>query len=266
MNYLNDLALLKEAALKVAPLIMNYFGKELNVEIKDHAGFSPVTIADKEADIFLHDFLLKARPTYGWLSEEIEDDKSRLDKKCVFIVDPIDGTKQFIKGEPMFTISIAIVQNGVPVVGVVYNPAKGDMYAGAKGEGVTFNGKKVACETSDKPLEKQECLVSFSEKNKGLWVAYEDDFLMKPIGSIAYKLAIVAAGQSDFMVTLRPKSEWDCAAGHVLCVESGLKVTNILGEGLLYNNENPDGTVDRMIVAKPLVHSKVKALIDKNML
>ncbi|MFT7144681.1 MAG: myo-inositol-1(or 4)-monophosphatase [Alphaproteobacteria bacterium] len=262
MNYLDDLKLLQEAALKVGPLIMNYFGTDMVVETKAHAGFSPVTIADKEADQFLHDFLTAARPNYGWLSEEIEDNTDRLDKECVFIVDPIDGTKPFIKGEPEFTVSIAIVRNGKPIVGVVYNPAKKQMYAGAKGEGLTFNGEKVNANAGVKSLKEQECLVSQSEMNRGLWVPYEGEFSMKPIGSIAYKLAIVAAGQSDFMVTLCPKSEWDCAAGHVLCVEAGLKVTNIFGECISYNNEMPDGTVDRMIVASPLVYKELKDLLD----
>tara|TARA_R110000868_G_scaffold218576_1_gene469053 strand:+ start:210503 stop:211297 length:795 start_codon:yes stop_codon:yes gene_type:complete len=263
MNYLDDLELLKDAAKNVGPLIMKYFRTDLEVEIKPEAGFSPVTIADKEADQFLHDFLLKARPDYGWLSEEIEDDLVRLNKEFVFIVDPIDGTKPFIKGEPEFTISLAIVRNGRPVVGVVYNPAKDHMYAGAHGLGMTFNDVKIQPRADILKLEEQECLISHSEKNRGLWKAYEGAFLMKAIGSIAYKLAIVAAGQSDFMVTLRPKSEWDCAAGHVLCEEAGLKVTNILGEELLYNQEVADGSVDRMIVASPEVYDEIKELLNE---
>jgi len=266
MIYLDDLQLLEKAARKVGPLIMKYFGTDLVVERKAHAGFSPVTQADKEADKFLHDFLLEARPEYGWLSEEIEDNKERLSKEYVFVVDPIDGTKPFIKGEPEFTVSLAIVQNGEPVVGVVYNPAKDDMYSGAKGEGVCLNGDKITPQTALKSLSTQECLISHSERKKGLWEAFEGLFLMRPVGSIAYKLAMVAAGQSDFMVTFRPKSEWDCAAGHIMCLEVGLKVTDMLGEDLAYNTEAPDGSVNRMIVAKSDIYDEIKQMIHKKAL
>lgn len=262
MDYKKDLDLLKQAALKVSPIIMNYYkSDDLEVERKVEAGFSPVTQADKEADAFLQSFLMENRPEYGWLSEEIEDDISRLNKQKVFIVDPIDGTKPFIKGKPEFSISLAIVENGLPVVGVVYNPAKKDMFAAAKGLGVFMNDQKVPLADAYKPLLSMECLVSHSEQRRGLWARFEGAFLMNPIGSIAYKLALVAARQSDFMVTLRPKSEWDCAAGHIMCEEMGLKVTDIWGEPILYNTPKPDGAIDRMIVAPVHVHDEIKNLV-----
>lgn len=262
MSYKKDLELLKQAALKASVIIMKYYGTKMDVEHKVHAGFSPVTIADKEADAFLQGYLMKARPTYGWLSEEIEDDAKRLDKEHVFVVDPIDGTKPFIKGKPEFTVSLAIVENGQPVVGVIYNPAKEDMYASAKGLGMFFNDEKVDILEDAKELSNMECLVSHSELRKGLWQRFEGEFQVNPVGSMAYKLAMVAAGQSDFTVTLRPKSEWDCAAGHIMCEEMGLKVTDIKGVDVLYNQEQPDGGIDRMIVAPQHVFEKLQKLIN----
>ena len=267
MDYKKDLELLMQAALEVSPIIMNYYqSDDLEVERKVEAGFSPVTQADKEADAFLQAFLMKARPDYGWLSEEIEDDISRLQKERVFIVDPIDGTKPFIKGQPEFTISLAVVENGKPVVGVVYNPAKKDMFASAKGLGVYLNDQKIAQPVDKLELSEMECLTSHSEMRRGLWADYEGLFIMNPIGSIAYKLALVAAGQSDFMVTLRPKSEWDCAAGHIMCEEMGLKVTDIWGKEITYNKQTPDGSIDRMIVAPELVFDEVKKLVTEGSL
>jgi myo-inositol-1(or 4)-monophosphatase len=258
MSYEKDLELLKQAALEASVIIMKYFGTNMDVEHKSHAGFSPVTIADKEADVFLQAYLMGKRPSYGWLSEEIEDDKLRLQKESVFVVDPIDGTKPFIKGEPEFTVSLAIVENGKPVVGVVYNPAKKDMYASAKGLGMFLNGKQVDILADAKELMDMECLVSHSELRKGLWQPFDGEFLLNPVGSMAYKLAMVAAGQSDFTITLRPKSEWDCAAGHIMCEEMDLKVTDIWGEDVLYNQQEPDGGVDRMIVAPKHVFEKLQ--------
>lgn len=262
MDYKKDLELLKQAALEVSPIIMNYYqSDDLDVERKAHAGFSPVTAADKEADAFLQSFLMERRPDYGWLSEEIEDDISRLERDCVFVVDPIDGTKPFIKGEPEFTISLAIVKNGVPVVGVVYNPAKKDMYASAKGLGVFLNDQTVHVNRSQKTLVEMECLVSHSELRSGLWQRMEGKFKMNPVGSMAYKLAKIAAGESDFCVTLRPKSEWDCAAGHVMCDEMGFVVTDIWGNEIAYNQKEPDGGIDRMIIAPPHVFGDIKRLV-----
>jgi Archaeal fructose-1,6-bisphosphatase and related enzymes of inositol monophosphatase family len=119
--YADDLELLRSTAVAAGIIASSYFRKDVRSWTKENA--SPVSEADIIVDRFLAANLLQARPDYGWLSEETADNPSRLDCERVFVVDPIDGTRAFLRGEDYWTVSLAVVENGVPVAGVVYAPA-----------------------------------------------------------------------------------------------------------------------------------------------
>ena len=137
-----ELIAAKVASRNAGKILMDFYSKdEKEIELKGID--NPVTIADKKADKYLYNFISGEFPDYGWLSEETVDTKERLSKDRVWIVDPLDGTKEFIEGVPHFAVSIALVENGEPVVGVIYNPAKNEMFSCQKGKGIYFNGDKM---------------------------------------------------------------------------------------------------------------------------
>ena len=132
----------KVAARNAGKILMNHY-KLSNKAVKMKGLDNPVTIADYKADKYLFNFLLSEFPDDGWLSEETVDTYERLDKTRVWIVDPLDGTKEFIEGIPHFAVSIALVYKNEPVVGVIYNPATDEMFSCQRGKGVYLNGDKV---------------------------------------------------------------------------------------------------------------------------
>ena len=231
----SDYKLAIEASIEAGKIIMKYYLNEY--EIKEKSYQNPVTTADREADFYLKSVLTKARPNYGWLSEETTDTSNRLDKEMVWIVDPLDGTKEFIEGIPHFVVSVALVKNGEPIIGVLHNPVTKDIFHAIKGNGAFLNDKVHNCTIKDSTLD-MVILNSRSETSKGLWEPYKLQFKeLKPIGSVAYKMGLTAVGDADIFATLRPKNEWDICAGTCLINESGGKVIDLNGESLTFNNK-----------------------------
>lgn len=226
-------ALATDAAVKAGQILLKYYKN--SYEIQDKSYHNPVTTADHEADAFLKDFLMTATPDFGWLSEETVDTTERLEKEFVWIVDPLDGTKEFIEGVPQFVVSIGLVQHGKPILGVLYNPVKDELFQTTAEGQVLFNGEAANfCETPD--LNQVSCLNSRSETKRGLWEPWANEFKsLIPIGSVAYKLALVATGREDFFVTLRPKNEWDICAGHALLLAQGGDMKTNTGMDINYN-------------------------------
>ncbi len=229
-------ALAADAAVQAGLILTKYYKN--SYEIQDKGYHNPVTTADHETDAFLKDFLMHQTPDFGWLSEETVDSAERLDKEFVWIVDPLDGTKEFIEGVPHFVTSIGLVQNGVPILGVLYNPVKDQMIRTDESGLVWFNDTRAElCQLSD--LKDVDCLNSRSETRRGLWEPWRNEFKsLIPIGSVAYKLGLVAGGQEDFFVTLRPKNEWDVCAGHALLLAQGGNMKTITGEKIKYNQKD----------------------------
>jgi len=225
-----------DAAHKAGKILLKYYKNDYEIQEKSY--HNPVTTADHEADAFLKDFLMKATPSFGWLSEETVDSDHRLSKEYVWIVDPLDGTKEFIEGVPHFVVSIGLVRNGKPILGVLYNPVRDEMIRTDESGGVWFKDKEVSlCQS--KQLQNVSCLNSRSETRKGLWEPWAEEFkALIPIGSVAYKLGLVAAGQEDFFVTLRPKNEWDVCAGHALLLANGGCMKTITGKEIIYNQKD----------------------------
>ncbi len=207
-SYATDLELLRTAAVTAGIIASSYFRRELKTWTKENA--SPVSEADIVLDKFLHSALTTARPDYGWLSEESADDLSRLRHSRTFVVDPIDGTRGFIKGEDSWTVSLAVVEDGVPVVGVVYAPARDEMYDGCLGGGARLNGQPIARQV---PPDRHAPLIPAPGAVHQELQAAGLDYTRGPFyPSLAYRLVQVATGKLDATVVRRGSQDWDIAA------------------------------------------------------
>ncbi|MBT5077912.1 MAG: 3'(2'),5'-bisphosphate nucleotidase CysQ [Candidatus Marinimicrobia bacterium] len=244
------------AAYEAGDIIHSFFLSEYEVKMKGKG--NPVTEADIAADDILKKMLISEFPEYGWLSEETRDTPHRLTKKRVWVVDPIDGTKEFVEGIPNFVVSIGLVENGIPILGVIHNPINKDTYTAISGGGVFFNGNQTSI--SDKTeFSLISILNSRSETRQGLWESYTPHFKeLIPIGSIALKLAMVAAHQTDMVASLKPKNEWDICAGHCLINEAGGKLLTIEGKGITYNNADTLITPGLVAGNESVVNSFIK--------
>ena len=193
------------------------------------------------ADQAVNELLLETLPgsDEGWLSEETADEPSRLDRQRVWVVDPIDGTQEFVEGIPEWCISIGLVEDGRAVAGGICNPAAGEFFLGSVETGISLNGEALPVPVRRKgnqPL----VLASRSEVKRGEWAAYENKgFTVRPMGSVAYKLARVAAGLADATWTLVPKHEWDVVAGVALVSAGGGTVRTLDGREPVFNRRKP---------------------------
>ena len=225
-----------EAALDAARVVFGRFRLGA-IEAEYKAGHDPVTEADRAVDEVLRQNLL--RDGEGWLSEESADDESRLTKSRVWIVDPLDGTREFVAGIPEFCVSIGFVENGRPVAGGIYNPATNEVMLGAIDSGVWYNGKAAACSQRTE-LPGSLVLASRSEVKRGEWQQFQGGpFEIRAMGSVAYKLALVAVGRADLTFTLTPKHEWDVAAGAALVLSAGGIITTPDNRELRCNQKDP---------------------------
>ena len=245
-----------EAAKKAGNIISGYFGRQYKVHEKGKD--QPVTDADREANRAIHETVLSAFPADGWLSEETKDDAVRLGKKRVWIVDPLDGTKEFIAGIHEFAVSIALVQDGKPVVGVINNPMTGELSTARKGEGAYLHHQNLKV-TSRKNLAGASILASRSEIGRGEWQKFVGRFLIQVSGGMACKMALVAAGIADGSFSLQPKNEWDIAAGVLLVEEAGGKVTGIDGKPFVFNKADPKS--ENIVYGNPAIHKKLLEML-----
>ena len=174
--------------------IMQFYQSQYTVA--DKSPDNPVTDADFAADKLLHEQLLALLPEAGWLSEETADDPARLERRLVWVVDPLDGTKEFVMGIPEFSVSVGLVEDGEPVLAVIYNPPTGELFAAGRGLGVFYNGEPATVSSRDS-LQRARVDASRSEVRRGEFEPFDGLFDVNVMGSIAYKLARVAAGQAD---------------------------------------------------------------------
>ncbi len=224
-----------------------------NMRVTAKANQSPLTEADLAANDILKTHLLGHFPHDGWLSEESVDDISRLDCERVWIVDPIDGTKEFIKNIPEYAISAALVVEHKPILAAVYNPATEELFYASKNQGAWLNQERITCDKSaSEPLT---ILASRTEVSEGRWEPIKKNHHIKETGSIAYKLGLVAAGRAQATFSLTPKSEWDIAAGVLLVTEAGGIASDLAGQAFLFNQKN--ALVNGIVAAGSLIHSTV---------
>ena len=197
----------------------------------------------------------------GWLSEEDADDKARLLHKIVWVVDPIDGTREFVDGIPEWCISVGLVVGDVAVAGGICNPATRELFLGSLSLGVTYNGKQVrpGLRTS---LDNALILASRQEYKRGEWVSFErKHFTVRPMGSVAYKLALVSAGLADATWTMSPKHEWDIAAGVALVKSAGGRVDCVGASTLRFNQDSP--LLSGLVAASEGIWTQVLQVIDE---
>lgn len=215
---------------------MGYYQDAFSV--RDKSPDNPVTDADLAADKLLRQQLLTLLPDAGWLSEETADNPDRLQKRQLWVVDPLDGTKEFVMGIPEFTVSVALVEEGLPILAVIYNPPTGELFTGYKGGGVWYNGQPTAVSQRE-TLRGALVHASRSEIKRGEFAPFEDMFELKIVGSVAYKLAQVAAGQADAAWSRGPKHEWDICAGALLVEEAGGTAVDLSNNPLQFNRPFP---------------------------
>lgn len=219
-------------AREAGRLLSLHLARGLTVEHKTSAD-DPVTAADREASDLILAGLRSAFPEDGLLSEEAADDAARLGHERVWIIDPIDGTKEFTSGSPDYAVSIGLAVAGEPVLGVVYAPATDELFAGAVGLGVTRNGEP----TGFSPRAGYVVSVSDTEFQRELHAC--DLPGMAPSGSIALKLARIAGGEADVTFSMSPRSEWDVAGGHALLRVLGGDLRRRDGRPIRYNSARP---------------------------
>jgi myo-inositol-1(or 4)-monophosphatase len=263
MLYTRELKTLRKAVVEAGQAVLRIAEEEFKMTYK--LGMEPVTTADFMANRILQDALIGKFPDYGWLSEETRDDLDRLNKKRVWIVDPIDGTKEFIRGIPEYAVSVALVEDGSPVLGVVYNPSGYELFTAIKGHGAWLNENPIRADYqfSGFPV----VLGSRTEVHRGEFEPFLKSAVIRPTGSIAYKLALVAAGRADATFSLGHKNEWDIAAGVLLVKEAGGRVGDRDGYPLVFNRKRTlvNGVVAATSKAYPYVMNMINRLHNSDM-
>ena len=247
------------AARQAGEVIMRHYRSAY--EAWDKSPDNPVTTADLEADYVLCTQLTDATPEYGWLSEETADNPERLEKCCSWVVDPLDGTKEFIQGRDQFAVSIAFVEDGLPLLGVINNPATKEEFIGIVGQGLTYGGRNPIPLSDRAQFRGAQVLASDTEVKNGMWAPYQKTLKIVQVGSAAYKLARVAAGFGDAYISLNPKHEWDVCAGVALVLAAGGQVTDLSGNPIRFNQ--PDVLVQGIIASNTKLHPQLVALVEQ---
>jgi myo-inositol-1(or 4)-monophosphatase len=248
-----DLLAVKDALHRASEVLRRHAKTDVPFELKD--GWSPVTAADREIDALLREML--PGPGDGWLSEESDDDERRLSCRRIWIVDPLDGTRSFVSHRPEYAVSIALVVDGVPVLGAVGNPASGVSVVGGPGIGLEVRGDPALA--WPEPAAPLRVLASRSEWKRGEWKRLQAVIAVLPQGSVAYKLALVAAGFADATWTLNPKHEWDVAAGAALVAAAGGEVWLPRGGPVEWNKSRP--LFRGFAAARPGLRPRIETLL-----
>ena len=225
-----DLELLRSAAVHAGIIALGFFRTEYNTWTKGQS--SPVSDADIAVDGFLTQALRAVRPDYGWLSEETPDNPERLAHRRVFVVDPIDGTRGFIKGDDSWTISLAVVEDGAPVAGVVYAPVRDEMYCAARGKGATLNGGPLR---RSRPVGRDPVIPAPMAVHSELGHAGLSYVRGPAYPSLAYRLVQVAAGALDAAVARRGAEDWDIAGAAIILSEAGVDFEDVCAGPVRFN-------------------------------
>lgn len=249
----SDISVLIKAARAAGEVASQFDGPSAKLWHKpDEAG--PVTEADLAVNELLHYQLMQARPHYGWLSEETEDNSARQQVSNVFIIDPIDGTRSFINGDQTWAHALAIAKNGQITAAVVYLPMLNKLYTAVRGQGASLN---------DIPLSASDCedicdakvLTTRANMDPKHWNGSVPDLQRNHRPSLAYRMALVAEGQFDAMLTFRDSWEWDIAAGALIAIEAGAMVTDRHGEALSFNS--PKAQTKGVVSSGRKLHPKI---------
>ena len=223
-------------------------GHALDSWAKD--GGSPVSQADIEVDGFLMHELGALLPAAGWLSEETADDPARLGKDLIWLVDPIDGTRDFIRGRAGWAVSIALISRGRPLIGLLVAPAREECWCAVAGQGAWLNGERLAASA-------RAALPGARVPAETLPSEDSDLVTVERPNSIALRVAMVAAARADLVATLRWGFEWDIAAATLIAREAGAAVSDAFGHTLAFNK--PDPRAFGLLVSAPAIHGAAVA-------
>ena len=244
--------LCKEAIIKAGKISIE-LQKKLKIKYKSEN--QPVTNADIEINDFLKQYLKEATPQYGWLSEESIDDNSRNKLDSFWCLDPIDGTRSYIYGKPEFTISLALITNNRPVLGFIYNPITEEFFFAKDKQGSFCNEKKIVV-NKKKDIDKCSIAASSSEIKRLEKYSFLKMKKIKKMGSIAYKIALVAKGKIDIAISFTKKNDWDLAAADLVLTEAGGEIKSISGCEIIYNTKNL--LIDSVIASNTALVEKLK--------
>ncbi len=226
----DDLALLRGAAEEAGRVAMRYFGRSPEVWLKD--GRSPVSEADMAVDRFLKDALLAARPDYGWISEETADERGEAERLRSFVVDPIDGTRAYIAGGDQWCVSVAVVEAGRPLAGVLQCPVRGEALSAMRGAGATQNGEAIRAAAS---AGERFTIAAARSVLDVLPESLRARVALHPyIPSLAYRIAMVARGEIDGTFVRPDSHDWDLAAADLILAEAGGALLGRDGAPLAY--------------------------------
>ncbi len=247
-----DVELMAEAAVHAGAVALTYFRSDPQVWTK--AGNSPVTSADLEVDRILREALLEARPDYGWLSEESEDDEGRLTRSRTFIVDPIDGTRGFIDGSDQWCICAAVVENGRPVAAVIHCPALEETYAASSGGRTLLNGTAITAGGGElSTIAGPRKLGNFLNERQPAGPKAHPF-----VPSLAYRIALTAKGDVDAALASPGAHDWDLAAADLILHAAGGRLTGPRGDRLRYNRRKLRR--DALFASAPGRHEALMAL------
>lgn len=206
----------------------------------------PVCDVDLEVDSFLNQRLRALDPEAGWLSEETLDLSDRFERRRLWVIDPIDGTRDFLRRRPGWCVSVALVEDRVPVLGVLAAPARGELWTASRGQGSWRNGERLRVSPRAELPGARVPADTLAEPDRDLVP------VPKP-NSIALRIGLVAAGEADLVATLKWGFEWDIAAAALIAEESGATVTGALGQPLAFNTAS--GEAFGVLVATPGIHA-----------
>lgn len=221
-------------------------GRGAAVEVWDKSHNNPVSDVDLAVDARLKAVLGEIEPEAGWLSEETIDTTQRLSRRAIWCVDPIDGTRDFIRGRPGWAVSVALVVNAVPVLGVLYAPARDELWVAGRGRGATLNGTDLSASTRTHFPGSRVPADSLPKVDQDLVM------VDKP-NSIALRIAMVAAARADLVATLRWGYEWDVAAATLIAAEAGASVSDAFGAPLAFNT--PRAQAFGVVACAPGIHA-----------
>lgn len=254
-NYFHELSTIQSAIREAGRRVLQLAKDGFDIHMKPDQ--SPVTTADLEVDHRLKEILLNAYPKDGWLSEESPDDGSRLKHTRVWVLDPIDGTTYFSQGIPQYAISLALVEKENPTIAAIFNPAKDEFFLAVLGQGATLNAHSIRVRAT--PYDKLTILVNPNARKGKSFRRLEEEVDCQPMGSIAYSLALVAAGRADATIHLGTQNEWDIAAGVLLVHEAGGAAVDKNWEAIRFNKPNP--SVPGLIATRADAQAKVQKLL-----
>ena len=253
----SDLALAAEIAGNAGRIAMAAFGGATERWHKPDG--SPVSAADMAVNDYLKGVLAAARPDDGWLSEETADSDDRLTRRRVWVVDPIDGTRDFLLGRTGWAVSVALVEDGAVVAGELAAPAQKRFYAASAGLGATLNGKRLAV-SGRASLDGVRLPIDQANMAAPFWPSpWPGTAVAKP-NSLALRMAMLAAGEADAWMEGRSVAEWDVAAASLILSEAGGTLTDRHGAALAFNRPQP--IIHGLAAATPALHGEVLARLD----